>query len=66
MASSSSDTDLAYNQHQEIQAGSYGLQPYQFEPRIPANEVQSSSGEEDMGSDLDDDRNPRLENSEDW
>ena len=64
MSSSSSDTGSASHNFEETQAESCGIQPYRFEPRIPANEAQSSSGEEE--SDRDDDRNPRLEYSEDW
>ena len=64
MFSSSSDTGSTSHNFEETQAESCGIQPYRLELRIAANEAQSSSGEED--SDRDDDRNLRLENSEDW
>lgn len=63
MPSPSSETGPASHNFEETQVESFGIQPYRFETRIPANEAQSSSGEEE--SDRDEDRNPRLENSED-
>jgi len=63
MSSSSSETGSASHNFGETQAESCAIQPYRLEPRIPANEAQSSSSEEE--SDKDDDRNLRLENSED-
>ena len=64
MSSSSSDTGSTSHNFEETQAKHCGIESYQFQLRIAANESQSSSGEED--SDRDDDRSLRLKNSEDW
>ncbi|XP_078356368.1 P2X purinoceptor 7-like [Oculina patagonica] len=66
MSSSSSETGSASHNVEETRAECFGIQPYQFEQRFTTNEGQSSSGEEEMESDREEERNPRLENSDDW
>ena len=71
MSSESPESCSACNDFEENTVGRYGIQPYQFEPRVEsvssvdeARSARSSSGEdEDMEEE--EERNPRLQNS-DW
>lgn len=63
MSVSGSDSD---NFDEEQDGGSFSIKPYQFEPRVNAEDVDNNpedgSGDESMGSD--EETNPRLQNSE--
>ena len=71
MSSSSPESCSASNDFEENPVGRYGIQPYQFEPcveTVPSDEARSarsSSGEEEDMESEEEERNPRLLNS-DW
>ena len=72
MSSSSPESCSASNDFEENSVGRYGIQPYQFEPRdetVPsveeARSARSSSGEDEDMEFEEEERNPRLQNS-DW
>ena len=72
MSFSSSESCSASNDFEENTVGRYGIQPYQFEPRVEivpsvdeARRTRSSSGEDEDMEFEEDKRNPLLQNS-DW
>lgn len=72
MSSSSPETCSASNDFEENAVGRYGIQPYQFEPRVEtvssvdeARRARSSSEEDEDMAFEEDERNSRLQNS-DW
>ena len=72
MASSSPESCSASNDFEENSVGRYGIQPYQFEPRVEtfpsveeARSARNSSGEDEDMEFEEEERNPRLQNS-DW
>ena len=69
MSSQFPDSCSASNDFDENTVGRYGIQPYRFEPRVETvstvDEAQSSSGEDDDMDIEEEERNPRLQNS-DW
>ena len=68
MSSSSPESCSASNDFEENSVGRYGIQPYQFEPRVETvpsiDEARSAQSSEDMEFE-EEERNPRLQNS-DW
>ena len=74
MSSSSPESCSASNDFEENSVGRYGIQPYQFEPRVETvpsiDEARSAQSSESSGEDEDmefeeEERNSRLQNS-DW
>ena len=72
MSSSPPESCLASNDFEENSVGRYGIQPYQFEPRVEtvpsvdeARSAQSSSGEDEDMEFKEEERNPCSQNS-DW
>ena len=71
MSSSSPESCSASNDFEETSVGRYGIQPYQFEPRVETvpsvdetRSARSSSGEDEDMEFEEEERNPRLQNSE--
>ena len=68
MSSQSPDSFSAFDFDKNT-VGRYGIQPYRFEPRVETvstvDEARSSSGEDDDMDIEEEERNPRLQNS-DW
>ena len=72
MSSLSPESCSASNDFEDNSVGRYGIQPYQFEPHVEtvssvdeARSVRSSSGEDEDMEVEEEERNPRLQNS-DW
>jgi len=72
MSSSSPESCSASNDFEETSVGRYGIQPSQFEPWVKtvssldeARSAHSSSGEDEDMEFEEEERNPRLQNS-DW
>ena len=69
MSSSPPESCSASNDFEENSVGRYGIQPYQFEPRVETvpsvDEARSSSGEDEDMEFEKEERNPRSQNS-DW
>ena len=72
MSSSPPESCSASNDFEENSVGRYGIQPYQFEPRVEtvpsvdeARSARSSSGEDEDVEFKEEERNPRSQNS-DW
>ena len=70
--SSSSPESCSASNDEETSVGRYGIQPYQFEPRVETvpsvdetRSARSSSGEDEDMEFEEEKRNPRLQNS-DW
>ena len=69
MSSSPPESCSASNDFEENSVGRYGIQLYQFEPRVETvpsvDEARSSSGEDEDMEFEEEERNPRSQNS-DW
>lgn len=69
MSSQSPESCSASTDFDENTVGRYGIQPYRFEPRVETvssvDEARSSSGEDEDVEMEEEERNPRLQDS-DW
>ena len=70
MSSSSPESCAAFNDFEENKVGRYGIQPYQFEPRVETKPsvdetrgARSSSGQDENMEFEEAERNPCLEKS---